>query len=87
MHYLLIFHFSLNKWRTGLSTDNSIAATDSINSFFLAVSPFLGFMGVAFAFNGFVGHMWVNCITILTNNAMIEEPWAEPYDITHEVDK
>ena len=41
---------------------------------FLAVSPFLGFLGVACAFNGFAGHMRVNCTTILTNNAMMEEP-------------
>ena len=42
--------------------------------FFLAVSPFLGFLGVACAFDGFVGHVSVNCTTILTNNAMMEEP-------------
>ena len=34
MQHLLIFYSSLNEWRTGLSTDNSIAATDSILTVF-----------------------------------------------------
>ena len=50
------------------------AATDSINGFFLRFLLSWAFWGVACAFDGFVGHVWVNCTTILKNNAMMVEP-------------
>ena len=83
MHYSLICYFSLNKQWIGLSANNSVAASDFIDCFFLRFHFSLAFFGLACTFDGFVGYVWVNCTSILTTTQWWKSLRAESHDITH----
>ena len=60
-----------------------MTASDFIDYFFLRFRPSLAFFGLACAFDGFVGYVWVNCTTILITTHWWKSLRADPHDITH----
>ena len=80
--HLLIFY--LSNWRTRLFADNSSAASDFINGFFLRFLLALTFWGLLAHFLGSLDTWGWIVQQYLQTTQWWKSPRAEPYNTTHE---